>query len=498
MDDKTIKKVQTESNDNKKLNLPGIIAIVVSAMIGGGVYDLPQQMAATASAGAVMLAWTVTGLGMWFIVDSFRLLTYLRPNAKTGLYSYGELGFGKLTGFMMAWGYWLSNCFANVGYAILLMDSFNYFFPPYFKGGNNIASIVVSSIILWGIYFVILRGVKTAAIINLVGTIGKLIPLIVFIVVAIYMFNFFKFSQNMWGQETISAIKDKPLGSITTQVKSTMMVTLWMFIGIGSAVATSGRAKKSSDVGKATVLGFLTCLIFYILLTVPTFGEFSQNELSKLGAPSTATALEKMVGSWGSILMNVGVIIAILSSWLISTVILAELPFAASKSGAFPKSFSKTNKNEAAIFSLLVSMIIMQITLIFVHFSGNAWDLMLNVTGIMVLPCYILCPLYLLKIAVKNDNYPKNFMRSRTFSGVVGILAAGFGVWLMYAAGINYLLVASIIYAVGIPVFLKGRKDDTGGKFLIGRIEMFFIILIFLISITGAIYLKSNYMLLLK
>lgn len=109
MDDKTIKKVQTESNDNKKLNLPGIIAIVVSAMIGGGVYDLPQQMAATASAGAVMLAWTVTGLGMWFIVDSFRLLTYLRPNAKTGLYSYGELGFGKLTGFMMAWGYWLSN-----------------------------------------------------------------------------------------------------------------------------------------------------------------------------------------------------------------------------------------------------------------------------------------------------------------------------------------------------------------------------------------------------
>lgn len=498
MSDKIVNETQTENSNDKKLGLPGIIAIVVSAMIGGGVYDLPQQMAATTSAGAVIIAWTVTGLGMWFIVDSFRLLTYLRPDAKTGLYTYGELGFGKLTGFMMAWGYWLSNCFANVGYAILLMDSFNYFFPPYFKGGNNVASIIISSIILWGIYFVILRGVKTAAVINIIGTIGKLIPLIIFIVVALYMFNFSKFSQDMWGQQALNTVGDKPLGSVVIQVKNTMMVTLWMFIGIGSAVATSGRAKKSSDVGKATVLGFLTCLIFYVLLTVPTFGEFSQNELSKLGAPSTATALEKMVGTWGSTLMNVGVVVAILSSWLISTVILAELPFAAAKSGAFPKSFAKTNKNKAATFSLLVSMIIMQITLILVHFSGNAWDLMLSVTGIMVLPCYILCPLYLLKIAVKNVEYPENFMRSRTFSGVVAFLAAGFGMWLVYAAGINYLLVASIIYALGIPVFFKGRRDDNGGKVLLGRIEKFFIILIVIVSIGGVIYLKSNYMLLLK
>lgn len=497
MDSKTANKAGSKNSGDKKLGLAGIIAIVVSAMVGGGVYDLPQQMAASASAGGVMIAWGVTGLGMWFIVDSFRLLAYLRPNAKTGLYTYGELGFGKLTGFMMAWGYWLSNCFANVGYAILLMDSFNYFFPPYFRGGNNIPSIVISSFILWSIYFVILRGVRTAALINLVGTIGKLIPLLIFIIFALYMFDLSKFTQDMWGQETIKAIQEKPLGSVVTQVKGTMMITLWMFIGIGSAVATSGRARKSSDVGKATVLGFLTCLFFYVLLTVPTFGEFSQNELSKLGAPSTATALEKLVGPWGSTLMNVGVIIAILSSWLISTVILAELPFAAAQSGAFPKSFAKENKNETASFSLLVSMIIMQATLILVHFSGNAWDLMLNVTGIMVLPCYILCPLYLLKIAVKNDEYPEGFMRSRTYSGAVAALAAIFGAWLVYAAGINYLLVASIIYAIGIPVFLKGRKDDGDGAPL-GRYEKVFALLILIVGIGGVIYLKSNYLLLLK
>ena len=46
------------SDDNsKKLGLMGLIAIVAGSMIGGGIFNLPQNMAAGAGAGAVMLAW---------------------------------------------------------------------------------------------------------------------------------------------------------------------------------------------------------------------------------------------------------------------------------------------------------------------------------------------------------------------------------------------------------------------------------------------------------
>ena len=53
----------------------GLFALVVSAMVGGGIFSLPQNMAQHASAGGQIVAWAITGVGMWFIVNTFRVLT---------------------------------------------------------------------------------------------------------------------------------------------------------------------------------------------------------------------------------------------------------------------------------------------------------------------------------------------------------------------------------------------------------------------------------------
>ena len=56
-----------------KLGVIGLACIVISSMVGGGVFSLPQNMAAGASAGAVVLAWVITGLGIYFIANTFTL-----------------------------------------------------------------------------------------------------------------------------------------------------------------------------------------------------------------------------------------------------------------------------------------------------------------------------------------------------------------------------------------------------------------------------------------
>ena len=91
------------ADDNKKLGLVALTAVVISAMIGGGVFNLPQNMAQSAGAGAITIAWVITGVGMWFVANTFRILAEARPDATTGIYAYGELGFGNFTGFLMAW-----------------------------------------------------------------------------------------------------------------------------------------------------------------------------------------------------------------------------------------------------------------------------------------------------------------------------------------------------------------------------------------------------------
>ncbi len=475
-----------------KLGVISLAALVVSAMIGGGVYNLPQNMAQDAATGAIVIAWIITGFGMWFIASTFSTLSDVKPEMTAGIYGYAQLGFGSFSGFLVAWGYWICNICANVGYAVLLMDSMNYFFPPHFQGGNTLLSVIGGSIIIWVMYFIVMAGVKQAAFLNNIGVIGKLIPLAIFILILLFRFDFSVFFTDFWGKDVIPSLMDKDLGGVFPQIKSTMLVTLWVFIGIEGAVVISIRARSQKDVGKATIIGFTTCLVTYALLSLMPLGLLSQGQLSVMDAPSTGEVLGHVAGSWGDILMNIGVIIALLSSWLVWTIMLASLPYEAAKDGTFPKVFAKENKNESPSFSLLISSVGMQVFMIIVYFSSNAWNLMLSITGVMILPCYFACTAYLWKISKKEEDFKNNSDRKIHVALFTGVLGTVYALWLIYAAGLGLMLVAAIIYSLGIPVFLWARKEASAIN-QINHAEKIFIVLIILVAIVGVFYTVANF-----
>ena len=99
-----------------KLGTLGLAAIVVSSMIGGGIFSLPQNMAQSAAAGAVLIAWIITGIGMYYIANTFRILSAERPDLTSGIYMYARSGFGSYMGFNIGWSYWLCQICGNVGY----------------------------------------------------------------------------------------------------------------------------------------------------------------------------------------------------------------------------------------------------------------------------------------------------------------------------------------------------------------------------------------------
>ena len=472
----------------KKMGVIGLACIVISSMVGGGVFSLPQNMAAGASAGAVLLAWVITGIGIYFIANTFSILSRVKPDLTAGIYMYAREGFGPYAGFTIGWGYWLCQIFGNVGYAVITMDALNYFFPPYFQGGNNLWSIVGGSVLIWTFNFVVLRGVRQAAVLNIIGTIGKLVPLLWFILALLLAFNFDKFDSNFWGN---LAENGKSLGGLGTQLKSTMLVTLWAFIGIEGAVVLSNRARSQKDVSRATLLGFLGCLVIYIGLSVLPFGFMTQAELAAVPNPSTAGVLAKVVGPWGAWLMNIGLLIAVLSSWLAWTMITAEIPQAAAQNGTFPKQFARENKNGAPSVSLWVTSILMQLAILMVYFSNNAWNTMLSITGVMVLPAYIFSTAYLWKLT-EDGEFAKLAQKGRAaalFTATVGTL---YGLWLVYAAGIKYLFLAVIFLALGIPVFIWARKQQQDNKPIFsGKAEVTFMLLLALCAAV-AIYVFAR------
>ena len=447
-------KTTEQSQKNSGLGVLALAAIVVSSMIGGGIYSLPQNMAAGASVGAVILSWLITGFGVYFIANTFRILSTVRPDLTAGIYMYSREGFGPYVGFTIGWSYWLCQICGNVGYAVITMDALNYFFPPYFAGGNNLASIIGGSILIWGFNFLVLRGLKQATLINTIGTIAKIVPLILFIIITMFVFHLDRFDFNFWGENTAK------LGGLSTQIKSTMLVTLWAFIGIEGAVVLSKHAQTPKNVGRATFLGFLGCLIIYVLLSVIPYGYMSQEELAAIPNPSTAGILEKIVGPWGAWLMNIGLVISVLTSWLAWTMITAQVPQAAAQNGTFPKEFAKENEHGSPSVSLWVTSLLMQLFILMVYFSNNAWNTMLSITGVMVLPAYFSSCAYLWKIC-EDGEYPSGVYIKRSvalFSGIVGSIYA---LWLIYAAGLNYLLMAVIFMSIGIPVFMLARKQSA-------------------------------------
>ncbi|MBP5353361.1 MAG: amino acid permease [Alphaproteobacteria bacterium] len=450
----------TAPQDNDGLGVWALAAIVISSMIGGGIYSLPQNMAAGASAGAVLLAWMITGVGVFFIANTFRILSVAKPDLTAGIYMYSRAGFGPYIGFTIGWSYWLCQICGNVGYAVITMDALNYFFPPHFTGGNNLPSIIGGSLLIWGFNWLVLRGIKQATIVNLIGTVAKIVPLLLFIVICAIMFHLDKFEFDFWGDSTVDSAK---LGALSTQIKSTMLVTLWSFIGIEGAVVMSKHAKSAKTVGRATFLGFSGCLLIYVLLSLLPYGLFSQAELAKFANPSTAGILEQIVGKWGAWLMNIGLIISVLTSWLAWTMVTAQIPQAAAENGTFPAEFAKENKQGSPSVSLWVTSALMQLFMLMVYFSGNAWNTMLSITGVMVLPAYLSSCAYLWKIC-EDHEYAANVGISRAealFSGIVGSLYA---VWLIYAAGLQYLLMAVIFMAIGIPFYIWAQKQHGKNK----------------------------------
>ncbi|HBC5066606.1 basic amino acid/polyamine antiporter [Proteus mirabilis] len=468
-----------------KLGLFALIAIVVGSMLGGGVFSLPQNTAASSAIGPVLIAWVIAGIGIYFIANAFRLLSDLRPDLQAGVYMYAQEGFGSFIGFNVAWGYWLMTAFGNVAFAVILMDAFDQFFPGVFTDGNNLNSIICGSILIWGYNFLVLSGTKVAGFVNTLGTIAKLVPLILFVIILGVLIDYYQLFSNFWGTspQIMNTVDNKaePV-SLMSQILAPMTVTLWSFIGVEGAVVLSGRAKNKKDVGKATLLGFLLALIIYILLSVLPFGVMPQSQLAQLSNPSTAGVLAKVVGNWGDWLMNVGLIISVLAGWLAWTMLCAEIPMVAGQKGAFPKAFARTNKNQAANTSLWVSSIVMQAAMLLVYFSNNAWNTMYNISALMVVPAYVTTTLYITKICLNRQyyQYAKTGRSLALFSGVLGVI---FCLFILYASQIQYVALIPILLTCGLPVFIWSRKEKHDNKPIFQKKETLYLVILLLLDV---------------
>ncbi|MDQ6482827.1 amino acid permease [Klebsiella pneumoniae] len=434
----------------KKLGLSALTALVLSSMLGAGVFSLPQNMAAVASPSALLIGWAITGVGILFLAFAMLLLTRIRPDLDGGIFTYAREGFGELIGFCSAWGYWLCAVIANVSYLVIVFSALSFFTDTpelrLFGDGNTWQSIVGASVLLWVVHFLVLRGVQTAAGINLVATLAKLLPLGAFVALAALAFQLDTFRLDFSGLA---------LGvPVWEQVINTMLITLWVFIGVEGAVVVSARARHKRDVGRATLLAVLSALAVYLLVTLLSLGVVPRSELAEMRNPSMAGLMVRLMGSWGEIVIAAGLIVSVCGAYLSWTIMAAEVPFLAATHKAFPRLFARQNSNNAPSASLWLTNISVQVSLVLIWLTGSDYGTLLTIASEMILVPYLLVGAFLLKIA------------TRPLHKAVAIGACIYGIWLLYASGPVHLLLSVVLYAPGLLVFLYARRTHQHDRSL--------------------------------
>jgi arginine:ornithine antiporter / lysine permease len=455
-DSREVEALKGAASKSQVLSLPLLTALVVGSMIGAGVFSLPQNMASKAGPLAIIIGWVITGVGMLALAFVYQSLSIRKPLLNAGPYAYARAGFGDFVGFNSAWGYWLSAWVGNVSYAVVLFGALSYFVPD-FGEGNTWQAIIGASTLLWVIHALALFGIRDAAITNLITTIAKIAPIVLFVVLCGMAFRLDVFGLDL------SSLARPQLGDILAQVKSTMLVTLWVFIGIEGASVYSGRAARRSDVGIATMAGFLICLTLYALVSLLSLGIISQAELASLKNPSMATVMERVVGPWGAMVINLALIVSVLGAFLSWTLLAAEIPFVAAKDGMMPKALATQNAAGSPAMSLWLTNGLVQLFLIVTYFANSTYQALFSIASVAILVPYVLSGAYALKIALTRDGYSAT--ESTTGDIIKGLVATLYGGWLVYAADVKFLFMCATLYALGVAAYWWARHEHDARAF---------------------------------
>ncbi|MDE6803461.1 MAG: amino acid permease [Muribaculaceae bacterium] len=434
----------------KKLSLGGLSAIVLGTMIGAGIYDIARTMAAGASPGGVLLSWLVAGIGMMFLVLTFKILADGRPDLDAGIYQYAQQVAGNYVGFNIAWGYWLSVTVSLVALAVMLNDSMGAFFPVFLTHGWP--TLLFGLLLIWIMCAVVMRGVNVTAHLNTAMTVLKFVMLIFVVVVLIIYARIGAMSVDLWGRAA-------HLGSLGRQIHSDMMVALWCFIGVEGAVMMSSRARRPADVGKAGMIGFVLALILYVLVSVLCFGIMSQSELAALPDPSIAYVLKAVCGDWAYYFVIISVIVSLTGCWTAWTLVCAQTPYGAASVKIMPAQFLRMSPKNVPHFALIASCLFMTLFMVLVYFSHSLFMAAVDLTGVMVLPAYFFSALFLIRFALTERSRAR-LSRSRTmYMLFIGSAGTVFTVYMMWAAGWRLLLMSGVFYLIGTYFYIQARRQ---------------------------------------
>lgn len=416
--------------ENKgKLGLLSICLLGVNAIVGTGIFLLPGKAAklvGVSSIGIILFDAVLVILIALCFAEAGGLF---KKNG--GPYVYAKEAFGEFVGFEVGFMKWAIMIIAWAAMAVGFPTALGSVFPA---AAEPLWRSVIAVAILLFLGLMNIAGVRISKIVNNVITIGKLVPLIFFILLGIFFIK----GDNFQPMQSVGALT-------TTSFGAAALLIFYAFTGFESiAVAAEDMDNPEKNVPLAIVLVISGVSVFYILIQVVAIGILGDG-LTVSEAP-IADAAAKFLGPVAKAVVTTGTLVSIGGINVASSFLAPRSAVALADDGFLPKFVTKRNKKDVPYIAVILTTVLTALVCLTGSFSKLA-----AISVVSRFAQYI--PTCLAILVFRKRGMKGSFRIPGVY--VVSLLAVGISLWLLYNSsldkiifGLGGLVVGAVFYVI--------------------------------------------------
>jgi amino acid transporter len=414
-----------------------LVALTINGIIGAGIFGLPAKVFSLIGSYS-LLAFIACAAVVTLIILCFAEVGS-RFSETGGPYLYAREAFGPTVAFEVGWLVWLARLTAFAANCNLLVLYLGYFWsgaPSGFWRPIIIAAVVVS------LAATNVLGVRQAAIVSNLFTVGKLVPMLIFIAAGLFFLNPHAF-----------ALGPAPSAGAFSQ---SVLLLIYAFTGFEMAAIPAGEIRNpQKDLPYALLIAIGVVAMLYILIQVVCVGTLP--ELAQSQKP-LADAGTRFLGTAGGAIISAGAIISITGNLNVLVLSGSRVPFAMAEQRQLPAFVAQVHSR---FFTPYVAILLTAL-LMLVFTLNSSFVAALTISAIARLVTYaVTCAA--LPVFRRRVNAPTAIFRLPAGT-LISILSLGLAVWLLANSTWAEARASIIVAAAGLvfyAVYRLSRRRKT-------------------------------------
>ena len=293
-----------------------LLALVINGIVGAGIFGLParvQSLLGVYGLGAILVCAAVIGLVILCFAE-----VASRFVETGGPFLYAGTAFGPFAGFLTGWLLWVARVAGCCAIANLLLEYGAFFAPSWNQGTGRVAS---ASAILGTLSVIHYFGIKRAALFGNVATIGKVVPLLIFVAFGLWHLDAAHFARGP--------------APLNTDFAQAVLLLGFAFMGWESVVVTAGESRNPQrDLPFALIAGLSAVAVLYLLIQVVCVGTLPQLAESRRPIVEAAAGF---LGPRGASLITLGALLSMVGTLNVTLLTVSRLPYAMAMAGQLPR-----------------------------------------------------------------------------------------------------------------------------------------------------------------